>query len=96
MQSKLKMLVDCSQPLHTPPGKVLRKMWYGSFLDVLNDDEYSGLPNNGPEHTLRLKMTHSDLCAFFDLVREGFQIDAAEEFVQSIMAKLTTEPVRMA
>lgn len=95
MPSKAKHWVDCSQQLHTPAGYILRKMWYGSFLNVLKQDEYSGYPNNGPEHTLHLKLSVKDLFAFFDLVRETFASDAAEEFIQAVMSQHATKSVRL-
>lgn len=95
MPSKAKHWVDCSQPLHTPAGYIVRKMWYGSFLNVLKEHEYSGYPNNGPLHTLYLKLSDKDLFAFFDLVKEAFASDAAEEFIQAVMSQHATKPVRL-
>ena len=89
------LVVDASQPLHTPAGLLLGKMYYGTFLEkTLKNEEYSGFPNNGPEHTLRLHLRQDDLKCFLSLVSETFKSPAAEEFVQSVMRKLALEPVR--
>lgn len=89
--------IDASQPLHAPAGLLLGKMYYGSFLqNSLKEDEYSGYPNNGPEHTLRLHLTLGDLKSFLDLVIETFKSPAAEEFVQSVMRSMALNPFDVA
>jgi hypothetical protein len=89
-------LIDASQPLHTPAGRVVGRMYYGNFLDsVLRQEEYSGFPNNGPEHTLFLKLSFADFRAFIALVRESFDASAAEAFYQSVAARMEQSPIRV-
>lgn len=91
--SKVLLLVDASQPIHSPAGLLVGKMYYRGFLDkVLAPNEFSGYPHNGPEHTLRLKLCNKDISAFLALVKETFNCQAAEDFAQSVMRYIAETP----
>ena len=87
---KTVICVSASQPQHVPAGNILRKMYYGGFLEkVLSREEYSGYPHKGGEHSLQLKMEPRDLSAFFDLVLERFGTqEGSAEFVASVKARI--------
>jgi hypothetical protein len=81
--------VDASQPQHVPAGKLLGKMYYGSFLEsVLSRDEYYGYPHNGGTHSLTLVLTPKDLRSFLSLVQEHFvSHPGVADFVATVKAK---------
>ena len=94
--SKAILLINASQQANTNAGKLVAKMYYGPFLEsVLKDNEYSGYPHNGPEHTLRLKLNVKDLHAFMALVRESFNETLAEAFIQSVYRRMATSTVQV-
>lgn len=83
--------IDVSHPMHTPAGGVLRKLHYSDFLDsVLTRSEFSGYPNNGGDHTLRLNLKDSDVAAFLELVRGRFSTlgQGVEDFIQHAQAQV--------
>lgn len=90
--------VTATQPQHTPAGRLLSRMYYGSFLDAtLTRDQRSGYPHNGGEHTLNLKLSLEDLKAFLDLVLETFRgHEGALPFVNSIKERFFQAHPRLA
>ena len=81
--------VRASQPQHTPAGRLLGKMYYGGFIDVLKRDESSGYPHNGGEHSLSLYMTPPNLSSFLSLVADTFpNHEGTEPFIASVKANV--------
>lgn len=84
------VIVEASQPQHVPAGRLLGKMYYSGFLDVLSHDESWGYPHNGGRHTLVLKMVPGDLSSFLNLVQEQYaQHEGLTDFVSSVRAQFS-------
>ena len=90
------MKIDASCGERTVPGRFLGKLFYRTkLLDVLIPrKEYTGSPNNGGEHTLRLYMEEGDVRAFLSLIEECCaETPGCREFVQYVVGKLPTDRV---
>ena len=90
--------VNASQRLDTAAGRLLGRMYYGSFIDkTLSHGESTGYPNNGGEHTFRLHMKPADIVAFLELVEESFAGHVGmPEFVASVKARAIEKHPRLA
>ncbi|MGF6440221.1 hypothetical protein [Paraburkholderia youngii] len=90
--------VNASQKQHTPAGRLLGRMYRGSFIDsTVSRDEFSGYDHNGGEHTFRLHMKPADIAAFLELVEETFAShDGMPGFVASVTARAVEKYPRLA
>lgn len=85
------LYIRASQPQHTPAGKLLGKLYYRGFLDLLDQSEYSGYPHNGGEHSLSLSMTEENLSALLSLIRATYAThEGCEPFINSILSEIAT------
>lgn len=67
------MHINASHPQHTPAGKLLGVMYYSGFIQTaLSQEQRSGYPHNGGEHTFSLSMSPADIGAFLAIVKETY------------------------
>ena len=92
LTSDVDCLLDLTAGQHTPFGNLVGSLYYSKYgRQLLELAPYrGGYPHNGGEHTLYIRGSVEDVCAWFDLLIDRYkQISSVQSVLTAIQLEIT-------